>query len=248
MFEFLRSAVSGRSAAVLFLGLFLSAFVGGASAAPLKTAYVEFPPFTYTDTDGSPKGNLIDLLAKVSADAGLTYTAESAPARRLFQGVADGSYDLFLGIKTPEVFQGTTVIGQSVIARIDLHAYGIGQVPVIKAREDLSGKKVIVLTGYSYGGWRAYMDDPANKVEVIEARTPEQALQLLTAGRAPVLLQYSLPMAQATDGRTVTDLKSTLISSLDCYFAVSAKRPDAAETVAKLDGSFYKLKAAGALP
>ena len=92
------------------------------------------------------------------------------------------------------------------------------------------------------------MDDPANGVQMIEARTPEQALQLLTAGRAPLLLQYALPMAQALAAHPTADLKSTLISSLDCHFVVSLKRSDAAELVSKLDASFDKLKAAGKLP
>jgi polar amino acid transport system substrate-binding protein len=216
--------------------------------AQIKAAYVELPPYTYTDAAGAPQGSLIELLAKVSADAGYTYTAESAPARRLFQGVVDGQYDMFIGIKTAEVFQGTTVASQSVIARIELNAWGIGAAPAIKAKEDLAGKQVIVLTGYSYGGWRTYLDDPANGAQLIEARTPEQALQLLTAGRAPILLQYALPMAQALATRPTADLKSTLISSLDCHFVVSLKRPDAADLVRKLDASFDKLKAAGKIP
>ena len=217
-------------------------------AETIKAAYVELPPYTYTVAAGSPQGNLIELLAKVSADAGYTYTAESAPARRLFQGVVDGQYDMFIGIKTAEAFQGTTVASNSVIAKIELHAWGLGAVPAIKAKEDLAGKQVIVLTGYSYGGWRSYMDDPANGVQMIEARTPEQALQLLTAGRAPLLLQYALPMAQALAARPTADLKSTVISSLDCHFVVSLKRSDAAAIVSKLDASFDKLKAAGKLP
>jgi polar amino acid transport system substrate-binding protein len=153
-------------------------------AQAIKAAYVELPPYTYTDAAGSPQGSLVELLAKVSADAGYAYTAESAPARRLFQGVVDGQYDMFIGIKTPEAFQGTTIASNSIIAKIELRAWGIGATPAIKAKEDLAGKQVIVLTGYSYGSWRTYLDDPANGVQLIEARTPEQALQLLTAGRA----------------------------------------------------------------
>jgi polar amino acid transport system substrate-binding protein len=217
-------------------------------AQTIKAAYVELPPYTYTDAAGSPQGSLVELLAKVSADAGYAYTAESAPARRLFQGVVDGQYDMFIGIKTPEPFQGTTIASKSVIANIELRAWGIGGAPAIKAKEDLAGKQVIVLTGYSYGGWRTYLDDPANGVQMIEARTPEQALQLLTAGRAPVLLQYALPMARALAAQPTPNLQSALISSLDCHFVVSLKRPDAAELLAKLDASFEKLKAAGKLP
>ncbi|WP_158045784.1 substrate-binding periplasmic protein [Skermanella pratensis] len=234
--------------AVALLLLVGAAWAFPAQAKPLKVVYVELPPYTYTDPDGTPKGSLVGLTQKVAADAGVDYASESVPARRLFQGIAAGEYDMFIGIKTPEAFQGTTVASRSVIARIDLHAWSIGAVPEVRTKEDLAGKQVIVLTGYSYGGWRSYFEDPANRVQMIEARTPEQALQLLVAGRAPVLLQYQLPMEQALDGKRPPDLRSSLISSLDCHFVVSLKHPDAAELVGRLDASFEKLKAAGALP
>src|SRR3954452_2553540 len=142
-----------RSLTMVAMGFLLLIAHTPVQAEVIKAAYVELPPYTFTDASGSPQGSLIDLLAKVSADAGYSYTAESAPARRLFQGVADGQYDMFIGIKTAEVFQGTTVASQSVIARIELNAWGIAAAPAIKAKEDLAGKQVIVLTGYSYGGW-----------------------------------------------------------------------------------------------
>src|SRR3954470_14193169 len=105
-----------RFLTIVAAAFFLPAVHTTVQAQVIKAAYVELPPYTYTDAAGAPQGSLVDLLAKVSSDAGYTYTAESAPARRLFQGVVEGQYDLFIGIKTPEVFQGTTVASQSVIA------------------------------------------------------------------------------------------------------------------------------------
>lgn len=248
MHRYIAGSGSWPMLAVAFLLLLAgSGWAFPTQVGPLKVVYVELPPYTYTDPDGTPKGSLIELTRKVAADAGVEFTAESVPARRLFQGIAAGEYDMFIGIKTPEAFQGTTVASRSVIARIDLHAWSFGAVPEIRAKEDLAGKQVIVLTGYSYGGWRTYLDDPANVVQLIEARTPEQALQLLTAGRAPILLQYALPMERALAAQPTPNLQYALISSLDCHFVVSLKRPDAAELVAKLDASCEKLKAAGKL-
>jgi hypothetical protein len=57
-----------------------------------------------------------------------------------------------------------------------------------------------------------------------------------------------MSMEQAVAAHPTPDLKSTIISSLDCHFVVSLKRPDAAALVGKLDASFDKLKAAGKLP
>lgn len=220
--------------------------VGAAKADPIKVGYVEFPPYTYTE-DGKPKGNLIEMMEKVAADQGIVYKAESAPARRIFSGVPEGEFQMFLGVKSVKDFEGTTLASTAPIGTIELNAYGLGEAPAVKAKEDLSGKAAVVLTGYSYGGWRPWMEDPANKVTLVEARTAEQALNLLQAGRAPLLLQYTLPMKQALGGKAVPELKATPISAIDVYFVVSKKTPDAAALLAKLEAGYAKLKAAGAV-
>lgn len=243
--------VAGGARRTLRAGVFASligAMVGAVAgmAAPgiataradgVKLGYVEFPPYTQTD-GGAAKGSLIEAFDKAARAAGIAYTAESAPARRLFSGIADGEFNIFLGIRTVKEFDGSTLISAAPIARIELNAYGIGEAPAVKAKEDLSGKAVIALNGYSYGGWRAWMEDPANKVQMVDARTADQALQLLQAGRAPTLLQYSLPMQQALGGKTLADLKATPVQSLDVYIVVSKKTPDAAAVLAKLEAGF----------
>ncbi len=217
-----------------------------AGADPLKVGYVEFPPYTYTE-NGKAKGNLIEMMEKVAADQGIAYKAESAPARRIFNGLPEGEFQVFLGVKSVKDFEGTTLASATPIGRIELNAYALGEAPAVKAKEDLAGKAAVVLTGYSYGGWRPWMEDPANKVMLVEARTAEQALNLLQAGRAPVLLQYTLPMQQALGGKALPELKATPISAIDVYFVVSRRTPDAEALLAKLEAGYAKLKAAGAV-
>ncbi|WP_029011278.1 substrate-binding periplasmic protein [Azospirillum halopraeferens] len=218
-----------------------------ASADGLKVAYVEFPPFSHTE-DGRPKGSLIDLFDAIARDAGLTYTAESAPARRIFTGIPDGSFDVFLGIRTPAEFEGTTLTSKEPLGTLELRAWGIGKVPTIKAKEDLIGMTLVVQTGFSYGGWRPWMGDPVNHVDLVEARTPEQALALLRAGRAPVLLQYAQLMDQVlAAGGAVPDLVSSVVSAPEIYIVLSKKTPGAEALMARLDASVAKLKASGAI-
>lgn len=214
----------------------------------VKLAYVEFPPFTGTGAGGKPEGSLIDLMEKVTAEAGVTLSMQSAPARRLFQGLAEGEFHLFPGVKSAPALQGTTIAGDSVLARLELRAYALGTEPAVKSKEDLAGRKVIVLGGYSYGGWRPWLEDAANKVELIEARTAEQALAMLDGGRAPVLLQYSFPMEKALGGKERADLKSVTLSVVDTYMVVSSKAPDAQALLARLEAAYKKLKASGAIP
>lgn len=92
------------AAAILAAGVPLL-LATAAQAQGLRLGYVEFPPYTYTDADGRAAGSVIDLATAVFANAGYSLaSAQSAPARRVIQGVAEGEYDVFLGIKTPEPF------------------------------------------------------------------------------------------------------------------------------------------------
>lgn len=229
---------SGWWTAALVAAL-LGLLPGIAAADPVKLGYAEFPPYTQTE-GGRPKGSLIEAFATVAAEEGIVFTAESVPARRLFQGLADGEFHVFLGIRTAKELAGTTIASANPIGRIELNAYGIGRAPTVTRKEDLAGKAVIVLSGYSYAGWRAWMDDPANRVTVVEARTPDQALNLLQAGRAPLLLQYSLPMAQALAGKPVPDLASAPVSAIDIFVVVSKKAPGADALLAKLEAGFAR--------
>lgn len=232
------------ASAALAVAGFVSA--GPASAEQLKLAYVEFPPFTYTE-NAKPSGSLFEMFDQVAAEAGYTYTAQAVPARRLFQALPDGEFDVFMGVKSPDSFQGTTVASAAPIAKIELHSWAIGAAPEIRQKEDLSGHKVIVLSGYSYGGWRSWMEDPASKVELVEARTAEQAVQLLTGGRGDFLLQYTMPMEKALGGKAPDGLQSKPISSVDLFFVVTKKRADAEQLLGKLEASLAKLEAAGKL-
>lgn len=244
MKDWLRHA--GRLAGGCVVGAtlaFQTAAAWGAEA--LKAAYVEFPPYSFTEA-GKPAGILLDMLAKISADTGVAFSYESAPARRLFQGLADGDYQVFTGIKTAEVLKGTTVASESVIARIELRAYSLNEAPSIKTKEDLAGKSVIVLTGYSYGGWRPYLEDPANKVQLVEARTAEQALAMLKSGRAPVLLQYAEPMAKALAAQPSPELKYSDVNALDIHLVISKKVAEPEKLLARLEGSYKKLRDGGA--
>jgi len=235
--------VLGRARRALVAAGVLAAVFGAveASAQTVKLGYVEFPPYSHTD-GGVAKGRLIEHFEKAAKTQGITYTAESAPARRLLPGIAEGEFHVFLGVKGAKEFEGTTLVSAEPIDTVELNVYAMGEAPAVKAKEDLAGKAVILLAGYSYGGWRSWIEDPANKVQIVEARTADQALQLLQAGRAPLLLQYALPMEQALGGKAIPELKSTPVQVVSAYIVVSKKAPDAEALLGKLESGFKATK------
>ncbi len=90
-------------------------------------------------------------------------------------------------------------MGDSVVANIDLRVYTVGSKLPIKIKEDLSGKKIIVMSGFSYGGWINFIDDPANNVSVHKTTDHMQALKLLHRGRKDYLLDYRRPIEEAAE-------------------------------------------------
>lgn len=218
---------------------------GNASAMTLKLGYIEFPPYTFTDESGKPAGLFIDLAKKVYPAAGYDFTAVSYPVRRLASYIGSGDLDIWMGLKTLPEFEGKSYVGKSVIGELVLRAYSRGKKPPISSQNDLNGKSIIVMRGYSYGGWITYIEDPKNKINHIKANKHDAAFNMLLAGRADYLLDYKDPSDTALQKIRIPDLSFNQISALPCYFVVSKKLPDGQDIVDKLDKAYEKLKKQG---
>ncbi len=230
--------------AVVFIILCAS---NDAFAITLKLRYIEFPPFTYTDEKGVPSGILIDLAKKVYPEAGCDFVAVSYPVRRLASYIGSGDLDIWMGLKTLPEFEGKSYVGKSVIAELVLRAYTRGKKAPILTQNDLAGKSIIVMRGYSYGGWITYIEDPKNKINHIKANKHDAAFNMLRAGRAEYLLDYREPSESALQKIKIPDLSFNQISALPCYFVVTKKLPDGQEIVDRLDKVYEKLKKQGVL-
>lgn len=233
---------------VISMMLMVAGYGNAVFAETLRLGYIEFPPYTYTKENGEPAGILIDLAKKVYPEAGFDFTATSYPVRRLANYICSGDLDVWMGLKTLPEFEGKTYTGKAVITELVLLSYTRGSKPPIHKKEDLSDKSVIIMRGYSYGGWISFIEDPANKVNYINANKHEAAFKMLLAGRADYLLDYKDPSEKALETVKVPDLSSNLISSFPCYFVVSKELKNGQEIIDRLDKAYEKLKKSGAVP
>lgn len=228
-----------RWIAVQAIGVILAgAGVQVAHAEKIKLGYIEFPPFTFTDDAGKPNGILIDLANKVLPAAGYEYEAFSFPVRRLASYIGSGDLDLWMGLKTLPEFEGKAHIGETVIAELVLRAYTKGKKPPILVKEDMIGKSIIVLRGYSYGGWITYIEDPKNNINHIKANKHEAAFNMLKADRADYLLDYKEPSEMALQKVSIPDLEFNQISALPCYFVISKANPNGKKILDDLENAY----------
>lgn len=217
------------------------------TARKIKYGYIEFPPFTYTDETGKPSGILVELARKIIPAAGYEFEAYSFPVRRLASYIGSGDLDLWMGLKTLPEFSGKAYIGETVVADLILRAYSRGKKKPIIVKEDMIGKSIIVLRGYSYGGWITFIEDPKNNINYIKANKHEAAFNMLKAERAEYLLDYKKPSDMALRKISIPDLEYNQISALPCYFIVSKANPRGAEILERLEKSYQTLKSQGAL-
>lgn len=226
---------------VSIAGLFLLMSMPAYAQQVIRVGYIEFPPVFFTNDQGQPEGFLIDLTRNVIREAGYLSSFKTYPTKRMAQYLAEGKIDLWVGLPTLPEFQGTTYIGESKVAAIHLHSYSIGDKPPIHEKQDLVRKKIIILRGYSYGGWIKFIEDPSNNVDFQIVSSHSAGLQCLALGRKDYLLDYEGPVKNALKKTPVSGITSNKISSLNVFFVVSRKCPNAETVLKRLEDAYQRL-------
>lgn len=206
----------------------------------LKVGYFDFDPFYYTNEKGMPEGSIIDLVKEVFSKAGYDYEIIALPAGRLYPSLADGSIDVWPGIKGVGVHKGTTLVTDYVLTYIELRSYNLKGNPPIKAKEDLAGKTVIIPRGYNFGGLITYLKDPMNRIQLAETNTHEAAFRMLEMKRGDYLLDYSGPATKVLKTLKTNKFSYSVMSSIPVYFIISQKTPGAEKIKRQLDKAFLK--------
>lgn len=235
---------------VSFILLLLSGIQNtSALSQTLRIGYVEFPPMTYTDQNGEPAGLLMESAIKTIEKAGFDWEAVSLPANRIGSLMATGQIHVWLGLDTLPQFKGNTHVGAAVVEKLTLRAYTIGQKPPIHSLQDLNGKTLLILRGYSYGGWTSYIKNPANDIRYLEFNTHEKAFERLKILSERIndlyLLNYKHPSDIVLQKLVLPNIQFNQISSFDMHFVVTKKMVEAEAILERIETAFQQLSASG---
>ncbi|MDJ0624543.1 MAG: hypothetical protein QNJ17_16380 [Desulfocapsaceae bacterium] len=204
---------------------------------------------TYTDQNGEPAGLLMESAIKTIEKAGFDWEAVSLPANRIGSLMATGHIHVWLGLDTLPQFKGNTHVGVAVVEKLTLGAYTIGYKPPINKLQDLNGKTLLILRGYSYGGWTSYIKDPANNIRYLEFNTHEKAFERLKILSERIdnlyLLNYKHPSDIVLQKLALPDLQFNQISSFDMHFVVTKKMAEAKIILERIETAFQQLSESG---
>jgi polar amino acid transport system substrate-binding protein len=240
---------------LLFCLLLCSALLCGPSLAqdaptplaPLvKVGYYEFPPYTYTDAEGRPRGATLELMQRLLDKAGYRGEFRGLPGARLYAGLRDGSVHLWPGATGKEELRAYVLESRNLLGELDLALYRRPGTPAPKLPEDLAGRGVIVISGYTY--WKRYSDwlqDPTLNVHIHRTSSHGAALEMLQRHRGDFLLDYHTPVEQARRQLGMPAMPHQVLQRLTAKLIISNKAPNAAALRDALDRAYEQLQADG---
>ncbi|MDG9758920.1 MULTISPECIES: substrate-binding periplasmic protein [Pseudomonas] len=212
----------------------------------VHVGYYEFPPYSYTDAQGQPSGSGLELTARLLDEAGYQADFRSYPGARLYGGLLDGSIQLWAGASGKPELAGHTLESRHLLGEITLNLYFRLDTPAPIIPDELQGRGVIMITGYSY--WQdvnQWLEDPARNIIHHRTRSHTSALEMLQRRRADYLLDYRAPVEQAMRTLGMDELPFVEVQRLPLRLIYSRHAPGAERLRDDLDKVYQRLQESG---
>lgn len=213
----------------------------------VHVGYYEFPPYSWTDLDGQPRGSILALTERLLRQAGYRGEYRSLPGARLYAALRDGSVQLWPGAGGKSELEGHTFEARNSIGEISLALYRRADMPAPDIPADLRNRAVIVISGYSY--WKPVNDllaDPALGITLHRTSTHASALEMLLRKRGDYLLDYQEPVEQTRKSLGLSPLPATVLQRTQLRLITSRHADGGQRLLQQLDAAYDQLRASGA--
>jgi polar amino acid transport system substrate-binding protein len=142
--------------------------------------------------------------------------------------------------------RGHTLEACAQLGEITLNLYFRRDTLMPRLPEDLKGRGVIMINGYTY--WHSInqmLDDPLLAVQQHRTSTHTAALEMLQRRRADFLLDYQTPVELARRRLGMSELPFIQLQRIPLKLIVSSHAPGAEALRDALDRAYAELQAAG---
>jgi hypothetical protein len=207
----------------------------------IEYGYPEQSIFVATvNADGRADSPMTNVAAALMEKVGIPWHAAPYPAARLFSNLRNGTTGFSILVRATSL-EACCIFSRRPIYSTDLNLYYLGDKPPIRTRDDLVGKSIIVIRGYSYAGLLELITNPAHRTLVEIAGTHKAAFEMLQAGRADYVLDYASAAGEILAGRSIKNLRSSPIDRLDIHMVLSKTYPDAERLMVRLEAAVRTL-------
>jgi ABC-type amino acid transport substrate-binding protein len=206
----------------------------------------DFPPFYVMPASGDNySGTKLDLLKTILEKADYPYEVKGYPAKRMYGNLANGRTHLFMGIKGVPDYDKEVIYSSNPYSKIVLNIYTKNNIAKPAGKEDLIGKKILIIRGYSYGGLISYFENPENKIILDPATDHVMAFKKFQKGRADYLIDYLSPSSEVLKTISIPDIQVTQLFALDLYLIISKGYKDHVALMSDMEKAHAQLVAEG---
>jgi len=212
----------------------------------VSVGFYEFPPYSYSDSKGRPRGAILKLTERLLRHAGYRAEIRSLPSARVYAGLRDGSVQIWPGAPGKPDLAEHTLESRVKLGEISLNLYFRQDTPTPRIPEDLAGRNIILITGYSY--WKPasdFLDDPKLGLQQHRTTTHGSALEMLQRHRGDYLLDYLTPVEQARKRLGMAELPHVVLRRVPLHLIVSKHAPNSTALRDALDRAYEELRAQG---
>lgn len=214
--------------------------------APVQVGFYEFPPYSYSDSQGRAQGAILRLTERLLAHAGYQAETRAYPSARLYSDLRSGSVHIWPGAPGKPELAEHTLETRTQVGEIVLNLYFRRDTLLPRFPEDLRGRGLILISGYTY--WQptnALLGDPALAITPHRTGSHAAALEMLQRHRGDFLLDYQTPVEQARRRLGMAELPFLQLQRVPLKLIVSRRAPDAEALRDALDRAYAELSAAG---
>lgn len=241
-----------KTAVSILLGLIMVWFgvsycYGQDDSFVLKVGFFDFPGLTSVDKDGKPTGLVNEITMKTLERSGLKYTIERYPAARFYEYLAEGKIHVFNGLSSIASVKKCCVSSTIPLFPLEMRVYSLQGQPPVTVKEDLIGHSVILVRGFTYKDWGAWIRSGKNNIVFYETDSHEAAFEMLQSGRADYLLNYKYIDEKVLDAVAIPRLVVMPLFRWQCYFNVNKDVPGAEKILKQLELSYEQMVKEGKL-
>ncbi|WP_161785933.1 substrate-binding periplasmic protein [Halopseudomonas pelagia] len=212
----------------------------------VEVGIMAFPDYSYLDKQGAPAGAMVDLTRLLLDRAGYQANLRILPSARIWRGLEDGDVHLWPGIVNKPGLDDFTLLTERDLAQVWINLYYLPGRPRPVWPGDLQGKRLIVITNYTY--IKSLLDrlqDPALGISFASSISHAGAVEMLLRGRADFLLNYRAQVDPIVASMGLEPLPYIKIAEHPMRFVLSRQSGFADQLKVDLDRAFDELAAEG---
>jgi len=213
----------------------------------LRIAYNEFPPFAHQTESGEASGLIIDMTRKVVEEAGYQAEFMFLPISRIYLYLKNGTVDAWPGLTDIPQLEGEILESWAQPMTVQLSAWYLEDSPPLTHFNDLQGKTVIVIGGYTYAGLIQWLWE-SDGIVVTEAPNHRAAIDMLKRHRGDYVLDYHAPVSEILTDPTDHVVRESEVRSRTAAWLFSLANPRAAILREEFDDAYLRLVRRGELP